>query len=337
MADSREFAFQIKGFILSKALMAALELNIFPLLESGGLPFEAINSRLGLDCNISRVFLDILEAFGYLKREGGRYTLTEQSRAILPNYANTKSWAEEMKWTYQSLDDFTEILKTGNYRQSALSAHWAYKKTAEPRDIEAEISGEYSAIMDTSQEAIANLIVDKIDFSAYSHLLDIGGGYGRFAITVAQRYPTIRATVVDLPSVCRETKKFIAREGLAERVTAVGADFFKDPLPEGADIISFVRTLHDWGDEEAARLLEIARSALGKDGAILIAEPMAQESPPSDPGSVLSSLMLALIGGKRRRVSEYTGLLKSLGFGNISCIDLNAAALKAILGKELKK
>ena len=324
----------IKGFILSKVLMVALELDLFVLLDKGGLPFEDICSSLGLDRKIGRVFINVLEAFGYLHLQGGTYMLTEHSKSIMPKYKNVKSWNEEMKVTYESLVDFTQILRTGNYKQSALSAYWAYKKSLDPKSIAPEISRDYSLVMDASQEEIAKLIVDKIDFSGYSHLVDLGGGYGRFAVAVAKSYPGIRITVVDLPSVCSEANRIIAKEGLGDRVSTMGVDFFKSPLPKGADVVTFVRTLHDWQDEEVKKLLGLARSILNSDGTILISEPMNEDDQQIDKSSALSSLMLSLMGGKRRKVSEYTDLLKSLGFSKITYIDLDFSVFKVILGRQ---
>lgn len=335
MSSSQEFVSEVKGFILSKVLMAALELDLFMLLDNGERSFDDVCSELCIDTKIGHVFLDILEAFGYLRLNSGKYALTARAKSIMPKYENTKSWNEEMKVTYKSLVDFTQILRTGDYKGSALSRYWAYKKDCDRKNIDSGASGKYSLVMDTSQEQIARLIADRIDFSSYSHLVDLGGGYGKFAITIAKKYHNVKVTVVDLPSVCSETNRIIAEEGLEYRVTAVGADFFKDPLPKGADVVSFVRTLHDWNDEEVKRLLETACSVLNRDGTILISEPMNEDSQEIDKSSALSSLMLSLMGGKRRKVSEYTHLLKSLGFSKTTCIDLGFSVYKVILGEGL--
>ncbi len=333
MSNNQEFVSRVKGFILSKILMAALEIDLFVQLDTDNLTFDDICSRLDLNREIGHVFINVLEAFGYLCLKSGKYVLTARARSIMPNYKNVKSWNEEMKVTYDSLVDFTQILRTGNFKQSSLSAYWAYKKNLDPESIAPEVSRDYSLVMDASQEEIARLIVKKIDFSSYSHLVDLGGGYGRFAIEIAKGYPNIKVTIVDLPSVCDETVRLIAQEGLGNRVSVIGADFFKGPLPKGADIVTFVRTLHDWGNEEVIKLLVQARSILNSDGTILISEPMNEDNQQIDKSSALSSLMLSLMGGKRRKVSEYTDLLKSLGFGRITCIDLDFSIFKVILGR----
>ena len=334
--SNQEFISQAKGFILSKVLMTAMDLDLFMLLDErgGGMSFEDVCSELGIDTNIGHVFFDILESFGYLYLYNGWYTLTELAKSIMPKYKNTKSWNEEMKLTYESLVDFTEILRTGNYKQSALSTYWAYKKNLNRKNIDSETTRKYSLVMDTSHEEIAKLIADKIDFSSYHHLVDFGGGYGRFAITIAKKYPNVKVTVVDLPSVCNETNRIISKEGLEHRITAMGVDFFSGPLPKNADIISFIRVLHDWNDEQVKELLERACSILDKNGTVMISEPMNRDDQEIDKSSSQSTLMLSLMGGRRRKVSEYTALLHSLGFDETICVDLDFSIFTIVLGRD---
>jgi demethylspheroidene O-methyltransferase len=315
--------------------MTAMDLDLFMLLyERGGVSLEDVCSELGIDTNIGHVFLNILESFGYIIYHNGRLYMTELAKSIMPKYNNMKSWNEEMKLTYDSLVDFTEILKTGDYKLSGISKYWAYKKTLDRKNIDFKTTQKYSLVMDTSEEEIAKRIAEKIDFSSYSHLVDFGGGYGRFAITIAKKYLNLKVTVVDLPSVCSETNRIITKEGLEHRVKAVGMDFFSDPLPRNVDIISFIRVLHDWDDEQAKELLERACYILDKNGTILISEPMNREDREIDKSSSLSTLMLSLMGGRRRKVSEYSALLHSLGFNETICVDLDFSIFTVVLGRD---
>ena len=48
--------------------------------------------------------------------------------------------------------------------------------------------------------AAAYTLLKRFDFSAYNSLLDVAGGSGGIAITLAEKQPQLRATVVDLPA-----------------------------------------------------------------------------------------------------------------------------------------
>lgn len=61
----------------------------------------------------------------------------------MPSYKNMKSWNEEMKITFSALVDLTQILMTGDYKWSALSKYWAYKKVSESYKIDKLIVSKY--------------------------------------------------------------------------------------------------------------------------------------------------------------------------------------------------
>jgi len=60
-------------------------------------------------------------------------------------------------------------------------------------------------------------------------MIDMGGGYGRFAMNVAKKYRNIHTTILDLPEVCEEARRKIADEGLSDRVCIRAGSFF-DPI-----------------------------------------------------------------------------------------------------------
>src|SRR5207302_4301401 len=62
----------------------------------------------------------------------------------------------------------------------------------------------------------------------------------------------MRCTSFDLPVVEPIAKRTIEAAGLSEHVTALGGDFFADPLPE-ADVITMGLILHDWNLEQIGR------------------------------------------------------------------------------------
>jgi len=100
-------------------------------------------------------------------------------------------------------------------------------------------------------------------------------------------------------------------------VSVYGGDFTHS-LPEGADLITFVRVLHDHDDHTVVRALRAARHALMPGGALLIAEPMR-----AVPGSIaaaatyLDFYLLAMGQGRVRTPQEFTELLRRAGFGSV--------------------
>ena len=103
--------------------------------------------------------------------------------------------------------------------------------------------------------------------SAYSFrdhrcLLDIGGGDGAFVSAVAATAPKLRCVLFDLPAVADKASERFRREGLSSRAVAIGGSFLTGRLPEGADIVSLVRVIHDHDDDAVMTLLRAVRSVL---------------------------------------------------------------------------
>ena len=73
------------------------------------------------------------------------------------------------------------------------------------------------------------------DFAETRRLLDVGGCSGVFSITLAERHPDLRCTVMDLAEVCKLTPGYVAARGLSDRIDTFSADMFRDPWPTGYD------------------------------------------------------------------------------------------------------
>jgi acetylserotonin N-methyltransferase len=139
----------------------------------------------------------------------------------------------------------------------------------------------------------------------------MGGATGHLAIAACRAYPTLRATVLDLPSVEPYAREFISKSGVADRIDFLAADFFRDDLPP-ADLYGLGRILHDWPDARANALLSKIQ------GSLLIAEILVDEDRSGPLYALLQDLnMLVCTDGKERTVTEYEHLLKPAGFTSV--------------------
>ena len=132
----------------------------------------------------------------------------------------------------------------------------------------------YSSLMALSQPMIAEEILDAYPLGRHRCLLDVGGGAAAFLAAAAASAPDLRLMLFDLPAVAHQAEQRLRQLGLAERSSVFGGNFFADPLPKGADVVSLVRVLLDHDDASVLLLLRAAREAVGRDGTLLIAEPL---------------------------------------------------------------
>jgi demethylspheroidene O-methyltransferase len=132
------------------------------------------------------------------------------------------------------------------------------------------------------------------------------------------RAPRLEATLFDLPAVAEAAGQRFASLGLADRAQAVGGDFMRGPLPEGADVVSLVRVIYDHDDAPALDLLRAARRALSPGGTLLLAEPMAGTAGAQRMGDAYFGFYLMAMGsGRSRSAAQLTDMLVAAGFADV--------------------
>ena len=75
-------------------------------------------------------------------------------------------------------------------------------------------------------------------------------------------------------------------------------------MPQGADIVSLIRVIHDHDDAAALTILRAARQALPPGGTLLLAEPMADTRGAEPVGAYFNFYLLAMGSGRPRRAEE---------------------------------
>lgn len=157
--------------------------------------------------------------------------------------------------------------------------------------------------------------LDQIDFGRFSRVADIGGGKGVFLSMLLERYPGCTGVLFDRAALFDLATATITDSGLSERVTVIGGDFFADPLPTGCDAYVLNMVLHDWNDEDAARILRQVRTAVGTSGSpLFVLEQVVSERDLWDRAKLLDIDMLAVWGGRERSLHEWDRLLRSASF-----------------------
>jgi hypothetical protein len=155
---------------------------------------------------------------------------------------------------------------------------------------------------------------DNFDFSGFHAAVDIGGGTGGFVIALCERWPSLRASIFDLPPVERSAAETIERHGLTHRIDFVRGDFFRDPLP-AADLYILGDILHDWGMADGTSLLQKVYDALPPEGAVCIVENLLNEDRDGPPlSAVINLTMLVATYGEQHTPTEFAEWLGRVGF-----------------------
>lgn len=146
------------------------------------------------------------------------------------------------------------------------------------------------------------------DWGSIRTVVDVGGGTGALLAAILQAHPDVRGILVDLPATVARSGALFQAAGVAERVTTVAQSFF-DPLPAGADLYLLQKVLDDWPDREAQSILDRCAEAARPDGRVAVLSGVE----PDDRGASPALLMLVLVGGKHRTLSEFRALSRDAG------------------------
>jgi demethylspheroidene O-methyltransferase len=326
---ARELFDLTAGFVYSQVLAACVRLRLFERLAEAPATVDELAPWLDLSPAAAERLLEAAAALRLAeRRSGGRYGLGVLGAALLGN-PGVAAMVEHHRLLYDDLRDPLALLREGG--DTRLAGYWAYARRPDPGGASAAQVAEYSALMAASQPLLAGEILDAYPLHRHRCLLDVGGGEAAFAIAAAARAPQLRVIVFDLPAVAERARARIAAAGLSDRVTAVGGDFGRDPLPAGADVATLVRVVHDHDDDAALRLLRAVRAALAPGGTLLLAEPMA-EAPGAEPVAAYFHFYLLAMGqGRPRSPARLGELLRQAGFGRLRRLRTRAPLLTGVL------
>jgi demethylspheroidene O-methyltransferase len=305
----------VAGFVYSQTLAACVRLNLLELLAGGSKSAPAVADALGLPIDATERLLGAAAALRLVDRLGPeRYALGAQGAALLGSAGLSHMIAHHDR-LYADLADSVGLLKRG---QGELAAYWPYATSATPQLSSREDVAAYSSLMAATQPAVAADILKAYPFKRHRRLLDVGGGEGAFLIAAGAHAPKLDLMLMDLPAVTRHAEDRLRRAGLSARVQIHAGDFLADPIPQGADLITLVRILHDHDEAGVLQLLRGVRAALPDDGALLIAEPMSGGSSRDRIADVYFAFYLLAMGrGRARTPQELYTLLRTAGFSRM--------------------
>ena len=249
------------GFMAAKHLFAANELGIFDGLADSPATIDALAARTGLSRRAARISADAMVALGLLERDGDTYSNGDAAAAFLTGRTPADLRPFLRFWdkiSYPAWSRLADALHSG--------------PTQEVFDLDDESQQIVSAGIAAVLAGPARALPDTFDFSSHRRLLDVGGGTGSWTIAVAQRYPNLEATILDLPAVVPLARECIAEADLASRVTVEIGDVMSGELPTGYDVFLVANLIHYWSPQDNRALLERVRRATDTGSHLLLAD-----------------------------------------------------------------
>ena len=326
------------GFWASKALLTAVELDVFTALGGDALTGADLAAKLGLHPRAIPDFPDTLVALHALERQGdgptALYKNTPETRAFLdrtsPQFLGGFLGMCNAR-LYRYWGDLGEALKTGKPQNEI-------KHTGEPMfsklyETPERLEQFMSAMRGISAGNFATFAA-KFDFSKYRTMADVGGATGQLSCAVASVHSQMSCTSVDLPAVVPIANRYIAQAGLSDRVRSAPCDFFADALPK-ADVITMGMILHDWNLEKKKVLVKKAYDALPPGGAFVVVEALIDDARRENAFGLLMSLNMLIEFGDAfdYTAKDFFGWCREVGFREFAVIKLVGASSAAVAYK----
>lgn len=308
---------------LFNAIIAGLEFGIFSFLaQNSQASFAEIAHYTELRADKLRPLLQALCATELLEKTAGQYKNSIVARELLVS-EEEGSWRDILLgWQqiyYPAFMHMTTALRAGT--NTALSAFPGdepslYQRLAHQPEKQKLFHAAMSAFSLRSMKAL----VESPEFNDVRHLLDVGGNEGTTAARLVAKYPQMRVTIFDLPSVTQAANQELS-QAAKERIQLHPGDLFADPFPGEADTILFSHVLEIFSPEQILFLLDKAFHALPLGGKILIYGYNVSEDETQGLYSARLSLYLNVLAsgqGMAYPAKDWEGWLKQVGFSEVS-------------------
>nr|B0ZB57.1 RecName: Full=Probable O-methyltransferase 3; Short=HlOMT3 [Humulus lupulus]ABZ89567.1 O-methyltransferase 3 [Humulus lupulus] len=325
---------QIFNFINSMSLKCAIQLGIPDIINNHGKPMTISQLTLALPINrkkspcVYRLMRILIHSgfFALQKAEVGEegggeeegYVITDASKLLLKDNpmsvtpfllamldpVMTKPWDFLSNW-FQNGDPTPFDTANG-------MAFWDYG-SHEPK-----LARFFNDAMASDARLVTSVVIEKCKgvFEGVESLVDVGGGTGTVASSIAAAFPHIQCTVFDLPHVVADLQG-------GNNLNFVGGDMFVD-VP-ATEVVLLKWILHDWNDEESVKILKKCKEAISKSnkkgGKVIIIDMKVENEKDEDDESYetqlfFDMLMMALVTGRERNEKEWAKLFKDAGFSN---------------------
>jgi len=315
--DFPDLARLASGHVEARVLQAAVALGIFEALRDRGQPVSAISCSIHGDRRATELLLNALVALGLLKKKGDLFSLTHVASTYLlsdsPKYYGGMVLFESALW--DAWRDLPKSIRSG----APVRPPDMYQR--HPQETERFILAMGSLVQARGD---ARVLAGKLDLEKVTDLLDVGSGPGTYPIYFCQRFPSLRATIFELPATAKITERFVQASGVSDRIRLVQGDYRADSIPGNYQMAFLSNIIHAESSEENGRLMAKLYARLDRGGRIVIKDHILDDALTHPPvGAVFSLLMLLTTeAGRCYSFQEVRGWLEGAGFKRVRAVSL---------------
>ena len=254
------------GYWFSEALFAAVELEIFTLLEPKGMTTAELAEALAMPAPGLGRFLQALCALSLVVDEGGSYFNTQLASTYLVvgkrgYQGDSILWRKALTAGWQ---DLSTCLKAGGRVNFPADEE-------DPSQFDLRIR-KYINAMDNVAKTKVGEILPFFEGLDLREMLDVGTGSGAIAAGFLEQFPSLSATLLDIQDVLIYTQELLAKREFGTRVSYLPTNILEPwtAAKEGFDVVVLSNIIHVYSKEEIPLILDRAANCLKPEGFLVI-------------------------------------------------------------------
>jgi len=306
------FEQMIRGFMPSRCLLTALELDIFTAVGDGATAEQA-GKRINANARAAGMLLNALVALGLLGKSGDDYQNTPESARFFRQGSrdNQRDGLLHTANIWHRWSTLTDAVRSGTRVPIA-------------RDQNSEWTRNFITGMQRIAKERAPLVVKALGTAGIRRILDLGGGSGAYSIAFAKARPGVQCEILDIPEVVPLTAEYVRQAGVSAQVKIREGDMLEDDFGSGYDLIMLNAICHMFSEKQNRDLFRRARRALGPNGRLAVQDFILNPDKTGPQHAALFSLnMLAgTDAGASYSEIEYAQWMEAAGFTEVCRINL---------------
>jgi (2Fe-2S) ferredoxin/predicted O-methyltransferase YrrM len=298
-----EIGEMIRGYMPSRAILTALELDLFTAIGNGGTAMQ-IAAKIQCAVRAAEMLLNLMASLKLVEKSGERYTNSPlAARFFVEGVPDSARQAQlHIAHIWKNWSTLTEAVEVGT--------------CVAPRS-QNDSTKSFIAAMDHNARGRARAVAQAAEINGAKRMLDLGGGSGAYSIAFAKAAPGLQAEIVDLAEVLPLAQDYIRKAGLADRITTREGDMLTVALDPGKyDLVLLSAICHMFSPEENKQLIEHAYRALAPKGRLVISDFVleADKTAPRFGALFALNMLVNTRGGSSYSEPEYDAWLKQAGF-----------------------
>ena len=261
------------GFMASKALFAALHIDVFTHLSEGDKSVTELSRATKVPENRIETLMTALFTVGLVTFEDGSYANAPGSDAFLSR-ASKYDFGDYLRYQidqqmYPFLGQLNNVMD-GTPDPDAVDSYQHWMSDPDQAKV-------YSNAQHAGSLGPGRTIAKTVDLSGAKNLLDVGGGTGAMSIRLLEANPGLAATIIDFPNVAEIGWQFITEAGMIDRVRYIPGNALVAEWPAEQDAILMSYLFSGVPGAEVPKLVARAFDSLAAGGTYMVHDFMVDD------------------------------------------------------------